>query len=132
MRIPIAIMVAAALAGCASRANDVTAAYVSPLTYESYTCDQLREEAARVSSRAVAATGAQNQRASNDAVATGVSLVLFWPAAFLVRGDGAQAAELARLKGEMDAIEQVSTRKQCGIEFQRAPQPVATPVAERG
>ena len=50
----------------------------------------------------------------------------------LVRGDGAQAAELARLKGEMDAIEQVSTRKQCGIEFQRAPQPVATPVAERG
>ncbi|WP_372424889.1 hypothetical protein [Salinarimonas chemoclinalis] len=132
MRISVAILAAAVLAGCASRASDITAAYVSPLTYESYTCDQLREEATRVSSRAIAATGAQNQRASNDAVATGVSLILFWPAAFLVRGDGAQAAELARLKGEMDAIEQVSTRKRCGIEFQRTPQPVATPVMERG
>ncbi|MGP9821710.1 hypothetical protein ACTZWW_16965 [Salinarimonas sp. NSM] len=132
MRFSIVILAAAMLAGCASRASDITAAYVSPLTYESYTCDQLHEEATRVSSRAIAATGAQNQRASNDAVATGVSLILFWPAAFLVRGDGAQAAELARLKGEMDAIEQVSTRKQCGIEFQRGPQPMATPVVERG
>lgn len=131
MKFMIAALAAAMLAGCASRASDVPAAYVSPLTYDGYTCNQLREEATRVSARAIAATGAQNQRASNDAVATGVSLILFWPAAFLVRGDGVQAAELARLKGEMDAIEQVSIRKNCGIEFQREPQVHATPVPER-
>ena len=124
------ILAAAILAGCATRASDVAPAYVSPLTYDRFSCDQLRDEATRVSSRAIAATGAQNQRAKNDAVATGVTLILFWPAVFLVRGDGAQAAELARLKGEMDAIEQVSTRKDCGIEFDREPQTYATPVPE--
>jgi len=124
------ILAAAVLAGCATRANDVAPAYVSPLTYDRFSCDQLRDEATRVSSRAIAATGAQNRRATNDAVATGVTLILFWPAVFLVRGDGAQAAELARLKGEMDAIEQASTGKGCGIEFNREPQTYATPVPE--
>jgi hypothetical protein len=29
-----------------------------------------------------------------------MALVLFWPAAFTIKGDGQTAAELARLKGE--------------------------------
>lgn len=131
MRTVTVLLAAAVLAGCASRASDIAPAYVSPLTYDDFSCAQLREEATRVSSRAIAATGAQNQRAANDAVATGVSLILFWPAVFLVRGDGAQATEVARLKGEMEAIEQASTRKNCGIEFSREPQTHATPVPER-
>lgn len=126
MKSIVIVLAAAALAGCASRASDIGASYVSPLTYQSLTCPQLQEEAARVSSRAALAVGAQNERASRDAVATGVSLVLFWPALFFVRGDGPQAAELARLKGEMDAIEQASIAKNCGIRFEREPPP-ATP-----
>lgn len=122
------VVLALAMAGCASRASDIPAAYVSSVGYEGLSCERLREEATVVSSRAAAATGAQNQRAANDAVATGVSLILFWPAAFLVRGDGAQAAEVARLKGEMDAIEQASRRNECGIVFDRGPQAHATPV----
>lgn len=112
---------AAVLAGCASRADNIGASYVSPTQYASYDCRALREEAARVSSRANAAAGAQNAKATNDAVATGVALVVFWPAAFLVRGDGASAAEVARLKGQMDAIEEASVQKRCGIEFRRGP-----------
>lgn len=50
---------------------------------------------------------------------TGVALVLFWPAMFAVGGDGQTAAELARLKGEMDAIEQTSIARNCGIKFER-------------
>lgn len=46
-------------------------------------------------------------------------MVIFWPALFLAQGDGVQAAEVARLKGEMDAIETVSREKGCGIQFQR-------------
>ncbi|MGY6569476.1 MAG: hypothetical protein ACXIVE_10835 [Salinarimonas sp.] len=108
-----------ALAGCASSAANIEAAYVSPMNYESYTCAQLEQEAERVSQRAVEVTGRQNERATRDAVATGVGLVLFWPALFFVRGDGAQAAEVARLKGEMETIEKVSIRKNCAISFQR-------------
>jgi hypothetical protein len=95
------------------------AAYVSPVQYEGYSCTQLREEAARVSSRATVASGTQNQNASNDAVATGVAIVLFWPAAFLIKGNAANAQEIAQLKGDMDAIEQANTSKKCGIEFGR-------------
>lgn len=108
-----------ALAGCASSASNIEAAYVSPMNYESYTCAQLEQEAERVSQRAVAVTGRQNERATRDAVATGVGLVLFWPALFFVRGDGAQSAEVSRLKGEMETIEKVSIRKNCAISFQR-------------
>jgi hypothetical protein len=108
------------LAGCASRADDVRASYVSPIQYESYSCGQLREEAARVSARAAEATGTQNSKATGDAVATGVAVVLFWPAAFFIKGDGASAAELADLKGRMDAIEEENIRKKCGIEFRKS------------
>jgi hypothetical protein len=108
------------IAACASSPDNITAAYVSPLQYQSFSCPQLREEATRVSSRAIQATGAQQSRATSDAVATGVSLVLFWPALFFIRGDGTNAAELARLRGEMEAVEQASIRKNCGITFQRA------------
>ena len=48
-----------------------------------------------------------------------VSLVLFWPAAFMIRGNGESAAELGRLKGEMQAIEQANIQKNCGINFRR-------------
>jgi hypothetical protein len=50
-------------------------------------------------------------------VATGVALVLFWPAAFFIKGDGPAAAELGRLKGEYEALERVSNQKRCGLRF---------------
>ena len=63
--------------------------------------------------------GVQDEKAADDAVATGVALVLFWPAAFMIKGDGATAHQLASLKGQLGAIEQQSIAKQCGIEFRR-------------
>ena len=67
------------------------------------------------------AAGAQDKQRTNDAIATTVGVVVFWPALFFIGGDKQTAAELARLKDEMDAIEQTSIRKNCGIQFQRAP-----------
>ncbi len=107
------------LAGCADRSGEIAATYVSPLAYQHYSCRQLGEEARRVSARATQVAGVQDKNAQNDAVATGVSLVLFWPALFFIDGNKENAAELARLKGEMDAIEQMSIRKNCGIQFSR-------------
>lgn len=120
-----------ALGGCASRPDDISAAYVSPLPYQQLTCEQLAIEAQRVSTSAVAAAGAQNQQASNDAVATAIGVVVFWPALFLIKGDNSKAAEVARLKGEMQAIEQASLAKQCDIRFKGAATPPSAPQAAR-
>lgn len=118
MRIPTTVAFAAlVLAGCASRSSDIAATYVSPLQYDSLSCRQLSEEAQRVSQRAAIAAGVQDDRATKDAVATTVGVIIFWPTLFLIGGDKQNAAELARLKGEMEAVEQVSIRKNCGIQF---------------
>ena len=79
--------------------------YVSPLQYNPYSCDQLRLEYMRISSRLVEVSGKQDSAAKRDGVAMGVGLVLFWPALFLLAGNKGNPDELARLKGECDAIE---------------------------
>ena len=133
----IAVLAAAAVAGCASRSAEITPAYVSPIMYQNHSCPQLAMEAQGVSARAAHVSGVQDQKRTNDQIATGVAIVVFWPAAFLVGGDGPTAAELAQLKGQMVAIEQAAMQKNCGIQFQRtatagepaAAQAVAAPVA---
>ena len=123
MKIIALAAVAASLAGCASHSSDIAAAYVSPIQYQSYSCAQLQEEAARVSAKAAVASGTQDQKATNDAVATGVGVVLFWAALFFIKGDAASAQEVAELKGDMEAIEQANIQKKCGLQFQRPAAP---------
>jgi hypothetical protein len=124
-RLPLGVVgMALALAGCAKQVDDIAPSYVSPLAYDLYTCEQLAAEASRISAKAAEAMGVQQKKAQNDAAAVGIGLILFWPAIFFVKGNGASEAEVARLKGEMDAIEQVSIQKQCGFQFERpAPPP---------
>jgi hypothetical protein len=89
--------------------------------YQQYTCQQLALEAQAVTSRAGIVSGAQDQKRSNDGLATAAAVVIFWPAAFFVGGNGQTAAELAQLKGQMVAIEQASIQKKCAIQFQGKP-----------
>lgn len=124
-------LVALGVAGCAKSADKVAASYVSPLAYEQYNCQQIGAEAERIAARVAQTTGAQNRQATNDAVATTVGLVVFWPALFFIGGDDERSYELARLKGEMEAVEKVSIAKSCGIEFRHEPEPEVKPVRER-
>jgi hypothetical protein len=110
--------IAAGLAGCASASSDISPAYVSPVMYQNYTCQQLAMEAQGISQRAAALSGQQDQKRTNDAIATTAAIVIFWPAAFFVGGDKQTAAELGQMKGQMVAIEQASVMKKCGIAFQ--------------
>jgi hypothetical protein len=75
------------LGGCASSAADITPAYISPVAYQSYTCQQLALEAQAISTRAAALSGAQDSQRAKDGVATAAAIVIFWPAAFFVGGD---------------------------------------------
>jgi hypothetical protein len=119
----VAVLAALSLAGCASSAADVTPSYVSPIQYQTYTCPQLAAEAQRVSAAATAASGAQDSQRTKDALATTAAVIVFWPAAFFVQGDKQNAAQLAQLKGQMDAIQQESIAKKCNIQFQTTPPP---------
>lgn len=99
------------------------------MQYQSYSCQQLAEEASRISTRVSQLSGVQDQKASSDAVATGVAVVIFWPAAFLVGGNDQTTAELSRLKGEFETIEKVSVQKNCATQFrqQQAPPTASSP-----
>ena len=61
----------------------------------------------------------QDNKADNDALVTAAAIVVFWPAAFLVSGDGQSAAELASLKGQFEALERAGIEKKCGLEVTR-------------
>ena len=112
-------VMAALVSGCATNPKDIAPSYVSPILYQNLTCEQLAQEAARVSQAAAVSNGAQANQASKDAVMTTVGVVLFWPSLFFIGGDKGNAAEVARLKGEMQAIEQANISKSCGLQFQQ-------------
>lgn len=112
------VVLCTAPAGCASSSSDITPAYVSPVAYQSSTCQQLAQEAQAVSTRAASLSGVQDQKRTNDGLATAAAVVIFWPAAFFFGGDKQTAAELAQMKGQMVAIEQAANIRKCGIQFQ--------------
>ena len=115
----IAAAAAGLLTACATYAEKIPPTYVSPVIYDHLSCRQIAEEATRVAQRAAVAAGVQDSQANKDNVLTAVTIVVFWPAAFFVGGDRANAAEVGRLKGEMDALEQLSIKKKCGIQFRQ-------------
>jgi hypothetical protein len=113
---------AVALGACASSADKIAPAYVSPYQYETWSCQQIAQEAEAVSARAAQLAGVQDTKRRDDTVATTVAVVVFWPAAFFVGGNDQTTAELAQMRGHMQALEQVARRKNCNIQFQqRAP-----------
>lgn len=102
------------IVSCASRPENISASYVSPLEYQPYNCNQIRQEMMRVSRRVSEIAGVQEDQATKDTVALGVGLVLFWPALFFMIGKD-QHEELARLKGEYEALEKVAIQKECDV-----------------
>ncbi len=105
----VTIFLAVAMAGCAKKPSDVQATFVEPGRYDGYLCHQLRDEASRVARRAADAYDEQNSKASIGAVVAA-------PRA-LFRGGETSDVAVARLKGEMQAIESASARKNCGVLF---------------
>jgi hypothetical protein len=122
------LMVAVALlaGGCASGSGDIRAAYVSPMTYQNYSCEQLVTENERLQRQLSSVAGAVDKKAHGDAVKMGVGLVLFWPTLFFLKGDGVEAQEYARLKGEHEAFDQAYVQKNCASSLagQQVPQPI--------
>ena len=113
----LAFFVLMALVGCARSSEKVPSAYISPLIYQDYNCKQIAAEMHRVTRRVYDTGAAVDDAAGADAMKMGVGLLLLWPTLFFIDGDGPEAAEYARLKGEFEALEMVSIQKECGLRF---------------
>jgi hypothetical protein len=119
MTIVAGAILALAVTGCASSSKKIATQYVSPLQYKDYDCANLGLEMSRVSRRVGELQASIDKNAQEDKVATGIGVVLFWPALFFIDGDTPEAAEYARLKGEFEAMQTSSSQKKCAIEVQQ-------------
>ena len=118
IRQALAAVMLVGLVGCASQPEKIPAQSVSTLQFKDHDCDHLAAETSRIERRAHELYTQLKDTADADAAQMGIGLVLFLPVLlFLEGGDGPEAQEYGRLKGEREAIEVVAIQKKCGIEF---------------
>lgn len=112
--ISMAAFAALALSACAPQSSKTQPSYVSPLQYQDFSCKQIKAEIGRVGRKMSEVNGTQDKTASNDSAAMAVGMILFWPALFFIDSSD-QRVEVARLKGEFDALEQAAIQKNCAV-----------------
>lgn len=122
----VALLISAmTLIGCASNPNKIDAAYVSPMKYKDYDCQQIAMEMDYVSERTNTLYQRLKSERTKDNWQMGAGLLIFWPALFFLEGgDGPEAAEYAQLKGEFEALRTNSVEKKCGLDDRRSPEEI--------
>lgn len=103
------------LGGCATASSGIATAYVSPLQFQGYDCQQISGEMQRINVRVNQLAGRLDKAAENDEALVGVGMLLFWPALFALGGTKEQEAEYARLRGEYEALQKVGNEKKCTL-----------------
>lgn len=108
MRTSVVVCMAVLACGCAMKPESVKPAYISEMTYRDWTCDQLAAEQARLAAALSSACDAQRHARAGD---TWGVILLGLPVSTLSGNN--QAAEIARLKGELQAVQKAATLKNC-------------------
>lgn len=115
----ICVVTSLLLSACASNPSKMTAAEVSPLTYQNLSCDQIINESSRVSKRITALHHELKKQATADKWQTAAGVIVFLPVLLMLEGgDGPEAVEYRQLKGEYNALEKVASVKNCNVDFQ--------------
>ena len=118
-------------ASCATNPYKIDAAYVSPLKYQNYDCQQIAMEMDYIGNRTTKLYQRMKSERKKDNWQMGVGLVLFWPALFALEGgDGPEASEYAQLKGDFEALRQASVQKKCELSY-RSPEQIIKESAEK-
>ena len=114
------LLVALAAMACTKRPENVTARYVSPSQYRSWECNDMLEERMRVEAEYTRIFDLQRENANTDAGVTTVSTVAAIPTLGLsllllpaLAATTDRREELARLKGEVDALDAARSQKGC-------------------
>ena len=106
----ISLSFAAVLAGCTNMPtppSQITGAYTSGLEYDDYDCNTLAKELSSLARRENQLVIAQEQRIKSS------EKQAFWFG--YGQGDGIEAAELANVKGEAEAVRKAIDVKDCAI-----------------
>lgn len=107
--IAVAALAALAASGCMNlptKPSEITGSYTSDLRYHQYTCEQLGHEVNSLARRENQLATAQEQRRKTGKVQA------FWVG--YGTGDGIEAAELANVRGEKEAVRKAMDMKGCG------------------
>ncbi len=104
----VCTVVLATLAACAKRPESISASYISDIPYRGLTCEQISMEQQRLNSAYTAAAKQQENARSGDVVGV---LLIGIPVSSL-SGDNI-APEIARLKGESDALHRAAMTNGC-------------------
>jgi hypothetical protein len=121
---------AAHVAGCASSPDSIEGRYVSPTTYQNWTCDQLADERVRLTKEVDRVSGLQRENANADVAMMTVGIIIFWPMLFGLAATKDRKDELSRLKGEYDAVDLSSKAKQCTRPVPGVPSMPSVPTPE--
>lgn len=106
--------------GCATNPNKIPAAYVSPLKYRDYDCEQLLTEQEHLERRTNELYNSLKKEAKADKWQAGLGLILFWPVLFALEGgDGVEATEYASIKGNYEALRIASLKKNCSLNLEK-------------
>lgn len=108
MKTTMIFLLSSAATGCANvgtSPEQITGTYVSPVKYDKYTCSQLAVESSSLARRQDLLINAQASRVSSNEVQA------FWLG--YGNGDGIEAAELANVKGETEAVRSAMEYKKC-------------------
>jgi len=115
-RFPLALMgLVILVSACTTRPENVEARYVSPNDYSKWTCPQLYDERARVTSEVERVSGLQRDNANGDAVMLTVGVVVFWPVLLGMAATHDRSEELGRLKGVYEAVDSEVKIQHCTI-----------------
>jgi len=136
----VTLMVASHLAACARGPDSIDARYVSPNTYQNWSCEQLVDEKMRLTREVDRVSGLQRENANADAAMMTVGLIIFWPALIGLAATKDRKEELSRLKGEYEAVDLQAKGKQCSapapgmpsVPISSTPQTVAVVAAAAG
>lgn len=115
------------LPACASRPENVVASHVSSSRYAERTCKSLARELDEVQDALRAQSAKLNDKATQDAVVTGVGVILFWPVLFALGNNAGLEGDVARLKGEEQAIRKQLREQECEMP---ATKPAPAPAKE--
>lgn len=102
------LSVAALLCGCAKAPDSISASYISDVGYRSWSCENLKAEATRLSAAYTVAAKQQENARTNDVV----GVILIGLPVSSLSGDNI-APEIARLKGEQEAVRKATMAKNC-------------------
>lgn len=111
--ISAATIAAILLPACATRPENVVASHVSSSRYYERTCKSLAREYDEVQDALRAQSVKLDNKATQDAVVTGVGVILFWPVLFALGNNAGLEGDVARLKGEEQAIRRQMREQDC-------------------